>query len=316
MIFTTDDIITSVKARTLAPTGQPTYQNADFIRFANEEFLIKLVPDMITIREDFFLNTQDYTVSTNQTAYTMPERTLGNTLKDLFYIDTSGNRFVLSRININDIPLNNFVSVYPSNFYIKGDQVIFAPAPFPAGTIEMWFYQRPNELVLTSACGQITAIALDTPIAGQVTYTVNADISSYDSVDVLSGKSPFVLWGQSLTPVSATSTTMVLTMSELQNEAGTMLPVVGDYICLEQQACIPMIPQEFHPLLAEMVAARVMQGLGHDAKLDKVNENIQVMRQNLLNMIANRIEQKPEAIKNRFGLVNNSGYGWATGWWR
>lgn len=315
MFYTTNEIITSVKARTLAPTGQATYSDSDFIRFANEELLIKMVPDIMTIREDFFLRTKNYNVTNNKTNYTLPERTIANTLKDVVYIDPSNNIFPMARINLEDIPLNNFTSIYPSNFYVKGDQIVVAPAPnSTSGTIQMWYYERPSQLVLTSACGQITAINADTPIAGQTTYTVNADVSSYTSMDVVSGKSPFQDLFIDIEPVSSTSTTVVFTTSDVTSQASDNSPSVGDWICNEQTSPIPMVPQEFHPLLCEMVAARVIQGLGHNEKLEAINANLAIMKQNLMNMIANRMEQKDEKIVNRYSISRSVGYGWALGW--
>lgn len=311
MFYTTNQIIESVEARTLAPTGQPTYQNSDYVRFANEELQIKIVPDIMTIREDFFLRVLNYSITNAQASYTLPERTLGNTLKDLFYIDQNGNRYPISRVNINDIPLNTAATIYPQTFYMKGDQVVLVPTPTATvGTMEAWYYERPSELVLTEACGQITSIALNTPLAGQTTYTVNADVSSYATLDFVSGTSPFRDYSIDVTPVSATSTTVVVTNTDVDSESGSLLPVVGDWICEAQTSPIPMVPQEFHPLLAELVAGRVVQGLGDAQKLEAINANVGMMRQNMLNMIANRIEQKQEVIVNRYGLTRASGYGW------
>jgi hypothetical protein len=316
MIFTTDDIIASVKARTLAPSGQKTFQDSDFIRFMNEELLIKIVPDIQTVREDFFLQPLQTPLVQNQAAYTMPERALGNTLKDLFWIDQNGSRFPIARINIRDIPNTNGYTQAPYTFYVQDNQVVLGPPPFGTGTLEQWYYLRCNDMVLTSACGQITAIATDTPIAGQVTYTVNANISSYTELDFLSFTSPFQLWAMNVVPVSATSSTVVVDMDDVENQVGTLLPQLGDYICEALTAPVAMIPQEFHPLLSEYVAARVVQSLGQNEKLAAINENIQLMRQNLLNTIANRIEQSPEVIRSRGGFIDSAGYGWAVNWSR
>lgn len=315
MFYTTDEIIESVKMRTLAPESQPTFTQSEFIRFCNEEFQIKLVPDIITIREDLFLRTYTQNIVYQKTSYTLPNRSIGNTLKDVFFIDTQGNRFPMAHININDIPLNNFTSVYPSNFYVKGDYIVLAPSPnATSGTLEMWYYERPSQLVPVAQCGLITQIQENVPTTGQVTFTVDADVSSYATVDFLSGASPFQDWAIDVVPVSATSTTVVCTMSDLQGGDGSLLINLGDYICNANTACIPMVPQEMHPVLAEYTAARVVQALGHKEKLDDINQNLALMRQNCLNLIANRIEQKNERIINRYSLSRSSGYGWALGW--
>lgn len=315
MFFTTDQIIESTKIRILSPDGQTTFQDADFVRFINEEFQLKLVPDMITVREDFFLKILYQPVLSGQSLYTVPERAIGNTLKDMMYIDNGNNIFQCQRINVKVIPRTGLSSVYPFQFIVQADQIALFPVPNASvGNLQMWYYERPNELVLTSECGQITAIAVDTPTAGQITYTVNADISSYTSVDFLSGQSPFQLWAIDVAPVSTSSTTVVVTATDVQNGAGVNMPQVGDWICEQQKACIPMIPQDFHPLLAEMTAARIVQALGHNDKLEAINNNIKEIRLNLFNTLSNRIEQNAEAILNPFGLQKFTGYGWALGW--
>lgn len=314
MFFTTDQIIESTKIRILAPDGQTTFQDSDFIRFINEELQLKLVPDMITLREDYFLKTTLTPIVQNQQNYTMPERAIGNVLKDM-YVIVNDSRFQVQRINPKIIPRTGLSSVYPYQFLIQADQVQIHPAPqATSGNLQMWYYERPNQLVLSADCGQITAIAEDTPIAGQTTYTVNADLTSYESLDFLSGKSPFQLWSINVVPVSSTTTTVVVTSEDVQNAGGQMLPQVGDWICNEQTANIPMIPQDFHPLLAEMTAARVVQALGHNDKLEAINNNIKEIRLNLLNTLANRVEQNAEAILNPFGIQKYTGYGWALGW--
>ena len=315
MFFPTDQIIESTKIRILSPDGQSTFQDDDFVRFINEEFQLKLVPDMISLREDYFLKIALSSIVANQANYTMPERAIGNTLKDLFVLDSGNNRFQVQRINPKVIPRTGLSSVYPYQFLISADQVQLHPTPTStAGYLQMWYYERPNQLVLSSECGQITAIATDTPIAGQTTYTVNADVSSYDSLDFLSGTSPFQLWSIDVTPVSSDATTVVVTSVDVQNEGGQMLPRVGDWICNEQTANIPMIPQDFHPLLAEMAAGRVVQALGHNDKLEAINNNIKEIRLNLFNTLSNRIEQNAEAILNPFGIQKYTGYGLALGW--
>ena len=316
MFYTTDEIIASLKTRILAPTGQPTFSTSDFVRFINEEFQLKMVPDTITLREDFFLKSVRLPVAAGLTKYTMPERAIGNVLKDIFYLDSGNNRYPTQRININQIPTNNLSSIYPAQFYIEADQVVIAPTPQAAGgTVQLWYYQRPNELVLESACGQITAVDYDTPTTGQVTYTVNADISSYEVVDFQSGYSPFQLTNIDVPVVSATNSTIVVDMEDVAGQVtGTYLPQVGDWICNEQTAPIPMVPQEFHPLLAEMSAARVVQALGHNEKLEAILGNIETIRKNLFNTLQIRVEQNKEAIFNPYGLVQSTGYGWNLGW--
>lgn len=316
MVYTTDDIINSYQIRSFMPVNQATYTQADLVRIVNEEFYMQLIPDMISAREDYFLTSKRYEITANTNKYETPNRALGNALKDVFYVDTNNNKYPIARVNINDIPLLLGGNTYPGGFYMGGDCVVLVPTPQQtAGRLELWFYRRPNELVLTAECGRIVSIAEETPISTQVTYTVDADISTYTKVDIVAGTSPFVLLSESITVQGASNTTIVLNNSSVSGDGGTLLPEVGDWICLERTSPIPMIPEDWQPLLVLMTARVVWQSRGDVPGLDRLQAEIDAKRQSMFNYMNNRVEQKNEAIVNRSGLARSTGYGWATGWY-
>jgi hypothetical protein len=225
-------------------------------------------------------------------------------------MDAQGNRLPMSRCDVVDLPSVGNLGTTNQAFMLKGDVIVVLPTPTTTGGyLEIWYYQRANDLVLTEAVGKITAIEADTPIAGQTTYTVDADLSAYSEFDFLSATSPFVLWAEDVEVVSISTTQLIVTSSAVSNDAGTLLPQLNDYICPRLTANIPMVPQEFHPLLAEMGAERVLQALGHTDKLQACMANIESMRKRLFKLVANRIEQKPIPIVNRNSLLRFSGFG-------
>ena len=315
MYFTTDSLLTSIKTRALIPTSQSTFQNSDLINFANEEMQIKLVPDLISIREDFFLRSKTVAITANNSRYPVPERCLGNALKDVFYLDANNNKYPIRRINIHDVVTNVASGSLPQHFYMLGDRINLVPTPSSAtGSIEIWYYERPNQLALTASCAKITAI--NTSGANQV-FTVDTDLSSSWStstyVDILSGKSPFLTWAIDCAVVGITSTTITVATSGVVAQDGTtVLPQVNDYVCQAQYANIPMIPQEAHPLLSEMVAARVVQALGDSEKLALITANINEMRKQVFAMCSNRVENALQSVINRRGFNRMIGPGWNT----
>lgn len=316
MFYTSDTLITSVKDRTLAPSSQTTFSSATFLNFANEEMQIKMVPYIMSMREDFFLKNLSQAITANISKYTLPRRAIGNGIKDLFVIDNTNNRFIVPKINIHDLPITGSISdLFISHFYLYGDQIVVTPTPnTTAGSLDIWYYSKPSQLVLTSACAKITAVSQGSP---NTIFTVDTDISAQTTVDFLSGKSPFQLWVQDIPVVSATATTVTILTTNVDDEAMSLvLPQVGDYICPQLQANIPMIPEEFHPLLAELVAARVLQALGDGAKLQQTMANIAEMKMNIQMLMANRAEQAVEKIVNRYSLDRVSGMGYRTGFFR
>lgn len=313
MFFTTDTLLTSIQTRTLAPLSQVTFQNSDIIRFANEEMMLKVVPDIMSVREDFFLRKTTISIVANQSRYTIPERAIGNNFKDILYTDTGGNSFSIPKINVQDLPINAIADLYPNHFYLLGDQIVLSPKPTSSqGSITLYWYMRPSDLVLTASCAKITLVSRG---ATQTTYTVDTDLTASlaagNNIDFLSGVSPFQLWAYDVAIQSITSTQIITNNSDTDNEPATAAaPQVGDYICPSKSANIPMIPEELHPLLAEYSAARMIQALGQAEKMQIIMANLAEMRQKALLLICNRPENKGEKIVNRFGFSRSSGFGW------
>lgn len=310
MYFTTDQLISSVESRTLAPISQGTFATSDLIAFANEELQLKLVPDILSAREDFFLRAKQINLVAGVSDYTVPERCTGNNFKTVYYVDQNNNRYILQRYDISELPYQVISDGSNRGFYLRGDTLVMVPTPTVTnGYLELWYYERASDLVEVANCGLITLVQADTPNVGEVTFTVNADLTANTQFDFLSGLSPFLLKATDIVPVSTTATTVVVQMQDVDNQIGTILPQVGDYICPRLKACIPMVPQEFHPLLAEMTAERVLTALGHMDKLQSVQANIEAMRSRLFKLISNRVEQKSIPIINYQSLLRYSGFG-------
>lgn len=308
----TEDLITSIKTRTLAPTSQSTFSDTNIIQFINEEMQLTLVTDMMSIREDFFLKIKAVPLINLVEAYSVPQRAIGNVLKDIFYLDSSGNRRPLTRTSTRNRFSSSTGTQEPQFYFIEADQIIIdPPLQNPSGSLEFYYYQRPSEIVPTASVAKITAVS---SLAGITTFTVDTDLtaslSSGSLVDVLSAKSPFQLWGQDTAITTITSTTIAVASSAVSDENSNVLPVVNDYVCPQLKANIPMVPQELHPVLAQMVAQRLIEALGDERKLTQINAKLQDMRRQVLTLLSNRVEDSPERVLNRNSLLASSGLGW------
>lgn len=314
MFYTSDELIDSIKLRCLAPVSQSVFEESDLLLLANEDLQLHLVPDILSIREDFFLNSKSVSLSANVSNYPIPERAMGNALKQVYYVDGNGNRrqVVHSDIEIKREYINNQYGI-PLYFFFEGDEISLVPTPNVAGgTLEFWYFQRVNELVLTESVTKITAISVG---ASTTTFTVNTDLTASitagtTKLDILSGTSPFLLWAQDITASSVGASSLVVANSDIQNAAGSTLPQVNDYVCLAQQSNIPMVPQEFHPVLAQMVSCRILEALGHLDKLQAAQAKLEMMRQSAAKMVMNRVELQPRTVINRNNLLGNARFGW------
>lgn len=306
-VMLTEDLTDSIKRRTLAPISQQTFQDSDLIELANEEMEIDLIPEIISVRNDFFKVSTTINLTVGLARYRIPQRAAYGSLVDVFFIYTNGKRFTIPVMPLDKLPTLDMSVTrnIPLGFSLESDELVIWPAPNVTGQIEIWFYSRRNQLVPTADCAKITSIST---VSGTTTFTVNTDLSAALSVgskiDIISTKSPFQNWAESVAITAITTTTIAMLSTDIDDAVGTVLPTVGDYICAEMTSCIPQVPQEFHAVLAQMVAARLMEGLGDLQKLEAVNGKLAAMKKQALGMIQQRIENKPDPIVIRNGLMD------------
>lgn len=303
MAFTVDDLINSIKLRSFAPISQSTFQDADLLSLANEELGIKLVSDLIQVREDFFLETESTPVVANIDHYTVPERSIGNALKAVYYQDASGNTFLLQRID--NVSGNDYqvINGFPAKYYFQGDEIILVPRPSSStGNLLFVFPGAPNQMVLGADALTITASSLGT-------YSVNADFTAQagwavgSKCDIISAKAPFKAWVRNISITNLFTSSIEFASTDVDDENGNNLPQVGDYIALTGQSPVPQIPIAFHPVLAQMVNVRLMESLGDLNKMNAALATLNQLRTEALKLVKNRVESSPQRVNTKFGYL-------------
>jgi hypothetical protein len=308
VIFQTENLIESIKRRSMVPTSQQTFQDSDFIDLLNEELQVALVPDIMSAREGYFLKSARTPLVANQSDYGIPKRAIGNALRDVYYVDESGSRFPLRELKISDLDSETVDDGTPNAFYIQGEKVVLSPTPAQAtGSLELWHYRRPSDVVATTSCAQITAI---NSVGGATTFTVDTNLSASlpvgSLVDIISTSSPNLSHADDAAITIITASEITVATSAVVDANGSMLPQVGDYICPAGKANIPQIPVELHPILTQQVAARLVEALGDMNKFQIVNAKLQEMRAKCFNLISDRVEDRSPRIFGRKGVLDYS----------
>jgi len=153
--YTSQDLINAVKRKIAIPINQRTFSEEDILAFANEELMINQVPDILTFHEEYFVYSQDITLVPNQTRYSIPERAIGQKLRDIFYLDSSGNLFEMTRVSADDKAYwqrDSALSNISQKYYLEGNDIVLAPKSIssPTGSLRISYFLRPNQLVLNS----------------------------------------------------------------------------------------------------------------------------------------------------------------------
>lgn len=305
MAFFTEDLLTSAKMRSFAPISQNTFQDSDLTTIASEELLLKLVSDIMSVREEFFLTTKETSIIGLIDHYTVPKRAIGNTINQLRLRDSSGLEVALSRITADDAQAFTGSTGTPTAYYFEGDEVVLCPKPDSStGTLVFSYFRKPNQLAATTACAKITLVS---SVGGTTTFTVDTDLtgtlSTGSKIDILSGVSPYLLWSSEVAITAITTTTIAVATADVVNAVSSVEPQVNDYICPMGFANIPQIPDELYPVLCQMVAVRMLAGLGDLNKLQAAKAELSELRAEAIKLIQNRAESQPKRIAGN-GLLN------------
>lgn len=153
--YTSQDLIDSVKRKIAIPINQRTFSEEDILAFANEETMISQVPDILTYHEEYFVYSHDIPLVPNQTRYPIPERAIGQKLRDIFYLDSNGNLYEMTRVNADDKAYwqrDSALSNISQKYFLEGNDIVLAPKSIssPTGSLRLTYFLRPNQLVLNS----------------------------------------------------------------------------------------------------------------------------------------------------------------------
>jgi hypothetical protein len=150
-LLSTKKLIESVALRASIPSTQNTFQEKDFLYFINEEMDLGVVPHILMYHEDYFLYTEDIPLEVGVNRYSIPNRAIGNKLRDITYND-NGSLFEMTRISVEDLSdsYGSFSQGYLGTnlraFYIEGDEIV-VPSSLVSGSLKVSYYIRPNSLV-------------------------------------------------------------------------------------------------------------------------------------------------------------------------
>lgn len=150
--YTSDKLIEAVKRKITFPINQNTFTEDDILAFANEEMFIAQVPAVMQYHEEYFVYRVQVPLVTNISRYPIPDRSIGMKLRDLFWSDSSGNYFEMTRISSGDkafFQRNIGANQAIHKFYLENNDVLLTPSVVgdPTGKLNFFIFLRPNQLV-------------------------------------------------------------------------------------------------------------------------------------------------------------------------
>ena len=276
--FNTTRLISQVNLKGALPEGRFTDQ--EILDLASDALISEIAPMLVASREEFYVWDKDHTVTASQAAYAIPHRAVGATLREVKLV--SGTK-ITDLIRIDPEEIESTETGSPTSFYLKGNNVVLYPTPNATGdTLRLSYFIRPNSLVPTSECGQITAISTNT-----LTVTVPTGWSTSDTFDLIQGSSGYVIKGIDLTATQVNAGSIVMTATPPSDL------VVGDYISLAGEACFPHIPADAHQLLVQLTVVSCLEAMGDLVNLAPAQARANALRDAFKALLSSRIQGAP-----------------------
>jgi len=300
-VYLAEDLIQIVRTRAiLNDKNSEGTTDGDLLDHLNIEAM-KLYGKVAASHEEFFVVTERFLLVSGKQRYRIPHRALYSKVRDLMGYDSSQNYYSIERLareNIDQIVTNQSLR-RPLAFYVEGQYLVLWPSlPSVDGYIDMSYCFRPGWLVLSTDARKVIALG---PGAGQLTLTSAVPSTwttsvKYDIHSCLSGSEP-KNW--SMTATDVTSDKITFATTDLDGSIIGRNPVeVGDWVCLEEQAALPGMPREFHPVLAQIVVCRILQAKDPDA-FQVAIADLNSMLEDLREFIGQRVDGRAEQVSVR-----------------
>ena len=317
--YDVDTLISQIRLSENIPDGEQVFTDDDCIVFLNEELSITVIPLILTVREDYFTVTHDYSFPLAQngpSTITIPSEATGLKLRDVFIVDSQGNFFNLPRLtpsqaasygNYWGVNSNGSTGLQNAAFYLQGNTVQLFPFTIaPGNTFRLLYHRKPNELISLIDCAQILSVdvgsglvSLDnSPIDWTASTTMdiinsepNFDFALDQNATNLYYATPATLTNQPI--VSAPGGNTIFVSSGL---AAQLQP--GQYICeTGTSPFIQYLPIDIYPLLKEAVAIRCLRALNDTEAEQMAISKFKQMATNVVNGLTTpRVEGKPKRI--------------------
>lgn len=298
MTLTTTELIAKVKLWATIPAAQPAFTNAQILDIMNDELWTTIVPFIINFREEYYVTYEDNDISTSANqSFDIPRKTVGGIMRDVKLVNSAGDESDLPRIN------PEYKQTQSYGFYIESNKIwLLKSEDYSNYTLRIYYYRRPGELVLTTACAQVSAIGTTTFDVSSVPSTMTTG----ETVDIVQYSPPFGILAKDIT---ATWTATTITPSTYPTGLA-----VGDWMCKDSESCIAQVPLEVIPYLIQTTVVKIQEILGDQGNLRRGQEKLEQIKESTQSILSPRVTGEIKKIKNYENFLNGNRQ-WIKDWW-
>jgi hypothetical protein len=302
-VFTSGELITEVRRiGAFNDVGSEGKTDADILNALNTVMFDELVPSLIKYQEDYLVKSFDFTITNRLVP--MPTRAIGNILRDVYFVSADSQNQYLSKINREDVPFYNTINstAHPDGFYIEGDAIILVPS-ISSGTLRISYFFRPGQLVDSDSYRTVSSVDSSTSITVDSTVPTGWTTATLFDVHSKNSGAENRYFDQAASTVSGTTITFTTAIDGSVQD--TRAIAVGDYVVEAENAAVPALPRDMHPILAQAAAARMLESEGDTEMLELARQTLARQLRNMNHILESRVVGKSTKITNRNSFVSS-----------
>lgn len=308
------DMISTVKQIADLPRNayQTDFSNAVLLQLLTEELRNKVVPFVVSLRENFYQCYVEENIVSGQSIYEISPRTVGSVLRELKAVTSNGNLVPLSQIDLEDanFPTNNAVYSNCLYFYTDGNNIVLYPTPSNTNLIKLRQYIFPmvGDFKEYATLSGTQLVQYDVKIVSIGTNTLGLSlVNGYGSptlnitgkkLDIMGSASPYAFKGLDFavsgSPTLNTGTTVVTLDKAIPSNVK-----VGDLVTISGENYKAQMPYELREMLASYVVIRIYEQLEAWDKVKALNEKIMQMKQDMGYLLKQRVQGAPKKARTR-----------------
>lgn len=306
--YIVDSLLPTLRLLPLMPAVQALFTDDNLLTIMNFEMDSKIMPMIDNQAEEYGVYLDDIAYSNSVTVYPMPSRALAGKLRSVSFVDPNGNEVRIPRLRVEDIMSNvnaTGLAINPAlwGFYLQNNKVVTYLSSVNGGssafpTLRLRYIRQPSTLVLSSACGEVTAISGNDVTVDALPSTFTTSVT-YDLIS----NSPqlFESYTDNVTCSAINTMTKTMTLSSVPARLA-----IGDWVCLTGQSPIPQIP--YNPgfqLLLQLSAAKCLEIHGDTQGFNVAMSQAADMKNYFISVLTPRVDGNVIRL-----TTPNSLYGW------
>jgi hypothetical protein len=299
MTVTADQFLDELKRRITVPANQVLLTNTNLLNMTHEVMQEKLTPLILSTNQNYYVTETAIELVAEKKLYDIPYRAIARSLRDVkLRIGTDDNTTSsLPLIALEDLQFYPAIGT-PSGICFIGDKLRIVPTPVDASRQVVVYYDRqPSRPVQANQACKVVAISGDTVTCD----SVPSDYVAGSVIDFIDGKAACSLKGMDVEVTNVAGTQISFGVDAVPEELA-----IGDYISFAQTSPVMQMPDECSPLLQLWTAERVLYAIGDFEGANLLVSRAKEVRDEILKMLAPRIEGSQTKIINRNGLLRRN----------